>query len=316
MEILMNIQLQPQPTTSQKRGFTLIELLVVIAIIAILAAILFPVFGRARENARRTTCASNLKQIGLGLAQYTQDYDETLPSATLCELSACSTAGDRWIWSQLLDPYMKSAGTGTGLGTGTFKGTTVWKCPSNPDKGRVSVEQVSGNPAGPNAPAIPYSYAANNNNLNPAGAANSGSDPIDVGLGFLNFGGITPSGSSKSKPIKLSMFQDSAQLIAVGEYLRYGMAMSIESSSANKFIWAGHLETSNYLFADGHVKALRPFQTVSAADGGTASQNLWTRDGTSFASHSATFSTNVKTNLTDATDGVWNCWGGNQNCKG
>lgn len=65
-----------------RRGFTLIELLVVIAIIAILAAILFPVFGRARENARRTSCLSNQKQIGLGLMQYIQDYDESLPAVT------------------------------------------------------------------------------------------------------------------------------------------------------------------------------------------------------------------------------------------
>lgn len=64
---------------SSKKGFTLIELLVVIAIIAILAAILFPVFARARENARRASCQSNLKQIGLGILQYAQDYDERYP---------------------------------------------------------------------------------------------------------------------------------------------------------------------------------------------------------------------------------------------
>ena len=65
-------------TTSKqhRRGFTLIELLVVIAIIAILAAILFPVFARARENARRASCQSNLKQLGLAIMQYVQDYDE------------------------------------------------------------------------------------------------------------------------------------------------------------------------------------------------------------------------------------------------
>src|SRR4028118_1774787 len=62
-----------------RSGFTLIELLVVIAIIGILASILFPVFARARENARRSSCQSNLKQIGLGILQYTQDYDEKLP---------------------------------------------------------------------------------------------------------------------------------------------------------------------------------------------------------------------------------------------
>lgn len=65
----------------RKAGFTLIELLVVIAIIAILAAILFPVFGKARENARKSACLSNLKQLGLGFMQYTQDYDGKLPGA-------------------------------------------------------------------------------------------------------------------------------------------------------------------------------------------------------------------------------------------
>lgn len=63
----------------KKKGFTLIELLVVIAIISILAAILFPVFARARENARRASCQSNLKQLGMGMMQYVQDYDETYP---------------------------------------------------------------------------------------------------------------------------------------------------------------------------------------------------------------------------------------------
>lgn len=65
----------------KRKAFTLIELLVVIAIIAILAAILFPVFARARENARRSSCLSNLKQIGLGAMMYIQDYDERYPQA-------------------------------------------------------------------------------------------------------------------------------------------------------------------------------------------------------------------------------------------
>ncbi len=66
-----------------KKGFTLIELLVVIAIIAILAAILFPVFARAREKARQTSCLSNLKQLTLGILMYAQDYDETMPYAVI-----------------------------------------------------------------------------------------------------------------------------------------------------------------------------------------------------------------------------------------
>lgn len=69
------------PATRRKSGFTLIELLVVIAIIAILAAILFPVFARARENARKASCSSNMKQLGLGFIQYLQDFDERYPKA-------------------------------------------------------------------------------------------------------------------------------------------------------------------------------------------------------------------------------------------
>ncbi len=87
---------------SVKQGFTLIELLVVIAIIAILASILFPVFGRARENARRSSCQSNLKQIALGIKQYVQDYDERYP---LQQAGAANATG----WAIQTQPYLKSS---------------------------------------------------------------------------------------------------------------------------------------------------------------------------------------------------------------
>jgi len=106
-----------------RKGFTLIELLVVIAIIAILAAILFPVFAKAREKARTTSCASNMDQIGLGLIQYVQDYDEHLPT-----------------------------GIGNGFATGTgwasqiytyVKGTGVYICPDDPTSAPAPLTVVS-----------------------------------------------------------------------------------------------------------------------------------------------------------------------------
>jgi len=90
-----------------RRGFTLIELLVVIAIIAILAAILFPVFAKAREKARQSSCLSNVKQLGLGLMMYAQDYDETyMPSGYIIP-SIGTTANVNW-WRYLLYPYVKN----------------------------------------------------------------------------------------------------------------------------------------------------------------------------------------------------------------
>lgn len=100
--------------SGSRKGFTLIELLVVIAIIAILAAILFPVFAKAREKARQSACTSNLKQIGLGLMQYAQDYDETMPylwepSASLDSLSVSRMDGGyAHFWILAIQPYVKN----------------------------------------------------------------------------------------------------------------------------------------------------------------------------------------------------------------
>jgi prepilin-type N-terminal cleavage/methylation domain-containing protein/prepilin-type processing-associated H-X9-DG protein len=112
-----------------RKGFTLIELLVVIAIIAILAAILFPVFARAREKARQTSCLSNAKQIGLGLMMYCQDYDEKMPCGRFFPTGGVQIKGDDgatytagcYEWFHAVDPYLKNR--------------QIFKCPSNDGAG-------------------------------------------------------------------------------------------------------------------------------------------------------------------------------------
>jgi prepilin-type N-terminal cleavage/methylation domain-containing protein/prepilin-type processing-associated H-X9-DG protein len=93
-----------------KRGFTLIELLVVIAIIAILAAILFPVFAQAREKARQASCLSNAKQQGMAVMMYTDDYDESIPVFFIINQVPTSPAGYGFVhyWYVLLQPYVKN----------------------------------------------------------------------------------------------------------------------------------------------------------------------------------------------------------------
>jgi prepilin-type N-terminal cleavage/methylation domain-containing protein/prepilin-type processing-associated H-X9-DG protein len=120
------VGLQARTARCWASAFTLIELLVVIAIIAILAAILFPVFAQAREKARQASCLSNLKQIGLGIMQYIQDYDELYP-LTRNNTATVSTGGGTWsLWKINTYPYVKNTGIYTcPSGVRTTQGTYI-----------------------------------------------------------------------------------------------------------------------------------------------------------------------------------------------
>ena len=145
---------------SECRGFTLIELLVVIAIIAILAAILFPVFAQARAKARQASCTSNMKQIGLAVLMYTNDYDEMLP------WGASNGGATTTTWYDLVEPYVQVGAQGFGYQTTTTGPKTFYVCP---DFANTDVPIQPGDPtpvtfaASQVTPAM--SYAANGNTM-------------------------------------------------------------------------------------------------------------------------------------------------------
>ncbi len=235
-----------------RRAFTLIELLVVIAIIAILAAILFPVFAKAREKARQTSCLSNEKQLGLGLIMYVQDFDGTYPLSV-----SASSLGTNVSYRQLIQPYMKSV--------------SVLICPSNPNNGTIT------HPAVDTFPATYVSYAANcshnDDAQNPA---------TTTGLGVMSCSGAA---------VWESLVQVPAQTIAVVESTAINSQFDIRNTSrsgvetdnpnANGHLFAGHAGIANFLFADGHAKGMKPTSTVNECNPASCTptqKNMWARD--------------------------------------
>lgn len=225
---------------ARKSAFTLIELLVVIAIIAILAAILFPVFGRARENARRTSCLSNTKQIGLGIMQYAQDYDDRLPMRRWN-----ITNGDVYSWRRTIYPYVKS--------------TQVFNCPSNrgnaifTDDSDLTKMATFGLTASDTR--FTRSYAVN-------GTVN-------------NLGGTAPFEYGRAEP--LAALPDVSRTILVAENNGSGDHMPFDNTDTRfldpNVAFSGHLGTCLFVFADGHAKAMKPTSTGSPI-------NMWNTEET------------------------------------
>ena len=231
------------PRSSGKSAFTLIELLVVIAIIAILAAILFPVFARARENARRRSCQSNLKQIGLGILQYVQDYDEKYPASRQVGPVMIGTFQNNAMpWQIAVQPYVKS--------------TQLFTCPSNTNAGFISWGNLG------QGDVIHRSYVAN-------GTGNTAYNVMWGGLQPMNEGGGAGGG------IALARIQSTSQLILVGERGNNatGDPEYYRPDTEGNFTLQNHLGMSNFLFADGHVKSMKPAATGTPL-------NLWNVDNT------------------------------------
>jgi prepilin-type N-terminal cleavage/methylation domain-containing protein/prepilin-type processing-associated H-X9-DG protein len=223
----------------RRSGFTLIELLVVIAIIAILAAILFPVFAQAREKARSASCQSNLKQLGNAVAMYIQDYDEAYPlndgensSAKYYTQPADSrspASAPRYsVWTSSLEPYIKS--------------WAVYGCPSCP----VNLTAFP-NPVDPGKPTVSISYTYNG--LISNSSTSRVQSPSSCILMWEGLGKAALRNYAVSNPT-----YDQSQP-ARGPHPQFGQGrgLMLVLTMPTPSFWI-HGNGSNYLYVDGHVK--------------------------------------------------------------
>ena len=242
---------------SATRAFTLIELLVVIAIIAILAAILFPVFAQAREKARQTSCTSNLKQIGIGMLMYCQDYDNQIPPQ-----DNYGDSTDAYIVAARLQPYVKN-----------FQ---VFKCPdASPAVGTIQSQQED-NGSGQYM-VDPSTIGLGTSKVGRAGYFNDIYPPTDykINPSFYNQGSPAPPTRSIDST---DICQASQAALAIdwppiGNTWPYQAFWTAHGGPA----MGRHTQGSVVMFADGHAKWF-PFTKLfpSGGDNGTSNQwNYW-----------------------------------------
>jgi prepilin-type N-terminal cleavage/methylation domain-containing protein/prepilin-type processing-associated H-X9-DG protein len=240
--------------TNRRNAFTLIELLVVIAIIAILAAILFPVFAQARDKARQATCLSNEKQLGLGLTMYVQDYDESFPMSQYFD-----SAGIPYDWGNAIYPYIKNGkGVSYSPSVTLYNGQGgIFDCPSFPrdEIAQYGISLCISAPVYTNQEVIPATLSGVDAPANRVAVVEKGAASMvgfdhsfpnfEVGqwnwAGWLN--GVVD-GSATELHMELAFDYDQKE-DAAPTYPSPGVMPRFR-----------HQQHCNVLFIDGHVKAM------------------------------------------------------------